>query len=97
VSREAPPVHPAGDRRSRGDQGARLGPSEAPVATDSSRPLMYRLAKAAEVTGLSEDFLRRVPDLPKVVIRGTGSKDRRPIVGILYDDLVAWLHAQRQG
>jgi hypothetical protein len=60
------------------------------------RPLMYRLSKAAELTGLSEDFLRRVPDLPKVVIRGAGAKDRRPIVGILYDDLLAWLRAQRQ-
>jgi hypothetical protein len=60
------------------------------------RPLMYRLSKAAEVTGLSEDFLRRVPDLPKVLIRGTGAKDRRPVVGILYDDLVAWLQRQRQ-
>ena len=60
------------------------------------RPLMYRLREAAEVTGLSEDFLRRC-DCPKVVIRGTGAKDRRPIVGILYYDLMAWLHSQRQG
>jgi hypothetical protein len=57
---------------------------------------MYRLRKAAEVTGLSEDFLRRTPDLPKVVIRGTGAKDSRPVVGILYEDLVAWLQRQRQ-
>ena len=41
------------------------------------RPLMVRLSKAAELTGLSEDFLRKVPDLPKLVIRGAGAKDSR--------------------
>jgi hypothetical protein len=57
---------------------------------------MYRLSRAASLTGLSEDLLRRVPDLPKVVIRGAGAKDRRPVVGILHDDLMAWLRSQRQ-
>ena len=59
------------------------------------RPIMYRLAQAAKLTGLSEDFLRRC-DCPKIVIRGTGAKDRRPIIGIMADDLHAWLQAQRQ-
>jgi hypothetical protein len=59
------------------------------------QPIMYRLPQAAKVTGLSEDFLRRC-DCPKVIIRGTGAKDRRPIIGILANDLLAWLQAQRQ-
>jgi hypothetical protein len=71
-----------------------MGPDA--LAGPQDRPLMYRLSKAAELTGLSADFLRRVPDLPKVVIRGAGAKDRRPVVGILYEDLVAWLQRQRQ-
>jgi hypothetical protein len=66
------------------------------AADVGERPLMYRLSRAASLTGLSEDFLRRVPDLPKVVIRGAGAKDRRPVVGILHDDLMAWLQSQRQ-
>lgn len=74
-----------------------MNPDVRAEAAALDRPLMYRLSKAAEVTGLSQDFLRRVPDLPKVVIRGAGAKDRRPVVGILYDDLVAWLQRQRQG
>ncbi|HEV2085846.1 MAG TPA: hypothetical protein VGR09_12260 [Gemmatimonadales bacterium] len=74
-----------------------VNPDVRAEAAALDRPLMYRLSKAAEVTGLSQDFLRRVPDLPKVVIRGAGAKDRRPVVGILYDDLVAWLQRQRQG
>jgi hypothetical protein len=72
-------------------------PEDAAAAGLGERPLMYRLSKAAALTGLSEDFLRRVPDLPKVVIRGAGAKDRRPVVGILYEDLMAWLQRQRQG
>jgi hypothetical protein len=28
--------------------------------------------------------------------RGAGAKDSRPVVGILYEDLVAWLQRQRQ-
>jgi hypothetical protein len=65
-------------------------------AAQQDRPLMYRLTQAAKATGLSEDFLRRVPDLPKVVIRGAGAKDRRPVIGIMHEDLMAWLHRQRQ-
>ena len=59
------------------------------------RPIMYRLSQAAKLTGLSEDFLRRC-DCPKVKIRGAGAKDSRPVIGILADDLLAWLQAQRQ-
>ena len=58
------------------------------------RPLMVRLSKAAELTGLSEDFLRKVPDLPKLVIRGAGAKDSRPVICIRYEDLVAWVDRQ---
>jgi hypothetical protein len=56
---------------------------------------MYRLSEAAKLTGLSDDFLRR-SDCPKVILRGTGAKDRRPVVGILHEDLMAWLLRQRQ-
>ena len=73
-----------------------IGPADAVVAGLQVRVLMYRLSKAAELTGLSVDLLRRVPDLPKVVIRGTGAKDRRPVIGILHEDLVAWLQRCRQ-
>ena len=56
---------------------------------------MYRLADAARLTGLSPDFLRRC-DCPKVIIRGTGAKDRRPIIGIMADDLLGWLRQYRE-
>jgi hypothetical protein len=59
------------------------------------RQIMYRLAQAAKLTGLSPDFLRRC-DCPKVIIRGTGAKDRRPIIGIMTDDLLAWLLQYRE-
>jgi len=67
-----------------------------PQAVERAGKANAAYAAARNALGLSEDFLRRVPDLPKVVIRGAGAKDRRPVVGILYDDLMAWLRAQRQ-
>jgi hypothetical protein len=72
-------------------------PPEAAAAAGQDRPLMYRLRTAAALVDLAEDFLRRTPDLPKVLIRGAGAKDSRSVVGILHEDLVAWLQRHRQG
>lgn len=60
-----------------------------------AKPIMFRLADAARLTGLSEDFLRR-SDCPKVELRGTGARDSRRVVGILCEDLMAWLRRHRQ-
>jgi hypothetical protein len=73
------------------------GKLEGAAAVDAENaPIMYRLVQAAKLTGLSDDFLRR-SDCPKVILRGTGPKDCRPVIGIMADDLREWLLRHRQG
>jgi excisionase family DNA binding protein len=67
------------------------GPYNGPMSSTNASPLAYSVPEAAEMAAVSRAHLYRamhVGDLPSVK---TGS--RRVI---LHDDLVAWLHGQRE-
>jgi excisionase family DNA binding protein len=71
--------------------GVSGSPYNGPMSSTNVRPLAYSVPEAAAMAGVSRTHLYRamhVGDLPSVK---TGS--RRVI---LHDDLVAWLHAQRE-
>jgi len=61
------------------------------MSSANVRPLAYSVPEAAEVAGVSRAHLYRAMQVGDLASVKTGS--RRVV---LYDDLVAWLHGQRE-
>jgi excisionase family DNA binding protein len=61
------------------------------MSSANVRPLAYSVPEAAEVAGVSRAHLYRAMQVGDLASVETGS--RRVV---LYDDLVAWLHGQRE-
>ena len=67
------------------------GPYNGPMSSANVRPLAYSVPKAAEAAGVSRAHLYRAMHIGGLASVKTGS--RRVV---LHDDLVAWLHGQRE-
>jgi excisionase family DNA binding protein len=66
-------------------------PYNGPMSSANVRPLAYSVPEAAEVAGVSRAHLYRAMQVGDLASVKTGS--RRVV---LHDDLVAWLHGQRE-
>jgi excisionase family DNA binding protein len=67
------------------------GPYNGPMSSMNVRPLAYSVPEAADIAGVSRAHLYRAMHAGGLPSVKTGS--RRVI---LHDDLVAWLHGQRE-
>jgi excisionase family DNA binding protein len=67
------------------------GPYNGPMSSTNARPLAYSVPEAAEMAAVSRAHLYRAMHVGDLASVKTGS--RRVI---LHDDLVAWLHGQRE-
>jgi excisionase family DNA binding protein len=65
-------------------------PYNGPMSSANVRPLAYSVPEAAEVAGVSRAHLYRAMQVGDLASVKTGSRR------VLHDDLVAWLHGQRE-